>query len=155
MSVSHQSRTRTRIFARVLSPFFAVIATIVALRAPNMATLLAQFTATEVWPWVTGAFILMGGIAIVAFHQRWRSPAAVIVSVLGWLLVARGVVLLAFPAAFASLANRMIGAVGAWQATYIIMALIGLYLSYVGWMPTSLTKLGNAQHTTRGLPRAA
>ena len=153
MSVSHQPQTRTRMFARVLGPFFAVIATIVALRAPDMATLLAQFTATEVWPWVTGAFILMGGIA--TFHQYWRSPAAVIVSVLGWLLVARGVVLLAFPAAFASLANRMIGAVGAWQAAYIIMALIGLYLSYVGWMPTSLTKLGNAQHTTRGLPRAA
>ena len=155
MGVSHQSQTRTRMFARVLGPFFAVIATIVALRAPDMATLLAQFTASEVWPWVTGAFILMGGIAIVAFHQYWRSPAAVIVSVLGWLLVARGVVLLAFPAAFASLADRMIGAVGAWQAAYIIMALIGLYLSYVGWMPASLNKLGNVYRTTKDRPHAA
>ena len=67
----------------------------------------------------------------------------------------RGVFPLAFLAAFASLANRMIGAVGAWQASYIIMALIGLYLTYVGWMPTSLTKLGNVDHTTRDLPHAA
>jgi hypothetical protein len=65
------------------------------------------------------------------------------------------VFLLAFPEAFASLANRMIGAVGAWQATYIIMALIGLYLTYVGWTPASLRKHGNAYHTTRGHPRAA
>lgn len=155
MSVSQQSQSRTRMFARVLGPFFAVIAITVAVRAPDMATLLAQFTASKVWPWVMGAFILMGGIAIIAFHQYWRSPAAVIVSVLGWLLVARGVFLLAFPEAFASLANRMIGAVGAWQAAYIIMGLIGLYLTYVGWAPASLKRLGNVHHTTRDLPRAA
>lgn len=155
MSTSHESQNRTRMFARVLGPFFVVIATIVVLRAPDMATLLAQFTATEVWAWVTGAFILMGGIAIVAFHQYWRSPAAVIVSVLGWLLVVRGVVLLAFPAAFASLANRMIGAVVAWQAAYIVMALIGLYLSYVGWMPASHNKLDNVYRTIEDRPHAA
>jgi hypothetical protein len=90
MSISQQSQPRTRMFARVLGPFIVVIATIVAVRAPHMATLLAQFTATEVWPWVVGAFILMGGIAIVAFHQYWRSPAAVIASVFGWLLIVRG-----------------------------------------------------------------
>jgi hypothetical protein len=61
----------------------------------------------------------------------------------------------AFPAAFASLANHMIGAVGAWQTTHIVTALIGLYLTYVGWMPPSFKKLGNVHHTTRDLPRAA
>ncbi len=155
MSDSQQSQSRTRMFARVLGPFFAVIAITVAVRAPHITTLLAQFTASEVWPWVVGAFILMGGIAIVAFHQYWRSPAAVIVSVLGWLLVARGVFLLAFPEAFASVANRMIGAAGAWQAAYIIMALIGLYLTYVGWAPASVKKLGDTAHTTGDLPHAA
>ena len=81
--------------------------------------LLSEFTASDVWPWVTGAFILMGGIAIVAFHQLWRGAAAIIVSVLGWLLVVRGIILIAFPDIFASLADRMIGAVGAWKAVYV------------------------------------
>jgi hypothetical protein len=75
-------------FARVLGPFFTIVAIIVALRAPDMRQLLSEFTASDVWPWVTGAYILMGGIAIVAFHQLWRGTAAIIVSVLGWLLVA-------------------------------------------------------------------
>jgi hypothetical protein len=122
-------------FARVLGPFFTIVAIVVALRAPDMRQLLAEFTASDVWPWVTGAFTLMGGIAVVAFHQLWRDPAAVIISVMGWLLVVRGTVLLAFPDAFASLANRMIGAVGVWSAVYVVMALIGLYLTYVGWKP--------------------
>src|SRR4029077_12153238 len=95
MSVRVQHRTR--MFARVLGPFFAIVTVVVALRAPDMRQLLSEFTASDVWPWVTGAFILMGGIAIVAFHQLWRGPAAIIISVIGWVLVARGVFLLAFP----------------------------------------------------------
>jgi hypothetical protein len=153
MSVRVQHRTR--IFARVLGPFFAIVAVVVALRAPDMRQLLSEFTASDVWPWVTGAFILMGGIAIVAFHQLWRGPAAIIISVIGWVLVARGVFLLAFPDAFASLANRMIGTVGVWSTIYVVMALIGLYLTYVGWKPVRDDLQNNGLHSGINLPRAA
>jgi hypothetical protein len=142
-------------FARVIGPFLAAIAIVAAVRAPDMATLLAQFTAGAVWPWVTGAFILLGGISIVAFHQYWRGPAEVIISALGWLLVVRGVVLLAFPSAFAAMANRMIG----WSATlmtmYVVLALIGLYLTFVGWLPAKSEKIGRAAQASTDLPRAA
>ncbi|AFM16279.1 hypothetical protein Mycch_1479 [Mycolicibacterium chubuense NBB4] len=154
MTVLQQSQTRTRMFSRVLGPFLVIVALAVALRTGHMNTLLTQFTATEVWPWVTGAFILVGGIAIVAFHQYWRSPAAVIVSVLGWVLVARGVLLLAFPDVFTSLANRMIGATVVWQVSWIVMGVIGLYLTYVGWRPVSATEI-DVHHVSKDLPHAA
>lgn len=155
MSVWQQARPRTRMFARVLGPFVAAVAIIVAVRAPDMATLLAQFTASAVWPWVTGSFILLGGISIVAFHQYWRGAAEVIVSVLGWLLVVRGVALLAFPSAFASMADRMIGWSGTLMAVYIVMAVIGFYLTFVGWMPAKSEKAGPAKHDPADFPRAA
>jgi hypothetical protein len=142
-------------FARVMGPFLVIVATIVAARAPHMSTLLAQFTANEVWPWVTGAFILLGGIAIVAFHQYWRSPAAVIVSLLGWLLVVRGVFLLAFPDVFASLANRIVGAPDAWQVAFVVMAVIGVYLTIVGWKPASVNQQDGLHQSTTDLPHAA
>jgi hypothetical protein len=94
-------------------------------------------------------------VAIVAFHQYWRGAAAIIVSVLGWLLVIRGVLLLAFPDVFASVADRMIGAVGASKAAYVVMALIGLYLTYVGWRPFRSPEQGNELHVGVGVPRAA
>ena len=146
---------RTRMFARVLGPFFAIIAIVVTFRAPDMRQLLDQFTASEVWPWVTGVFILMGGIAIVAFHQYWRGAPAIIVSVLGWLLVVRGILLIAFPDVFASLADRMIGAVGVWKVVYVVMALIGLYLTYVGWRPDRNRKQDDESHIGIDFPRAA
>ena len=133
MEISHLRQRRTRMFARVLGPFFTIVAIIVAVRAPDMRALLAEFTSSSVWPWVTGAFILMGGITIIAFHQFWRDPAGIIVSVMGWLLAARGVFLMAFPDTFASLANRMIDATAVWRTAFVVFALIGLYLTYVGW----------------------
>ena len=155
MDATHNHQVRTRMFARVLGPFFAIVAVTVALRAPDMRALLTEFTASQVWPWVTGAFILAGGIAIVAFHQFWRGAAAVIVSILGWLLVVRGVLLLAFPDAFASLANRMIGATGAMTIAYIVMAAVGIYLTYVGWRPNRDDRHGAARHVNIDSPHAA
>ena len=104
-------------------------------RAADMKQVLSEFTASDVWPYVTGVFVLASGIAIVAFHQFWRGAAAIIVSVLGWLLVVRGILLVGFPGVFASLADRMIGATAAWVTAFVVMILIGLYLTYVGWKP--------------------
>lgn len=131
---------RTRMFARVLGPFFTIVAIVVAVRLPDMRQLLSDFTSSDVWPWVVGAFILLGGIALVAFHQIWHGLPGIIVSVIGWLLVARGILLMAFPDTFAAVANRVIGAVGVWQAVYAVFAVIGLYLSYVGWKPQRETQ---------------
>lgn len=155
MSFSYPAKERTRMFARVLGPFFAIVAIVVAARASDMGQLLSEYTASDVWPWVTGAYILMGGIAIVAFHQFWRGAAAIIVSVLGWALVVRGTFLMAFPDTFASLADRMIGATGIWQGAYVVMALIGLYLSYVGWLPVQKNPQSSDVHNGIDYPHAA
>ena len=155
MNVTSQSQARTRMFARVLGPFFTIVAIVIAARTPDMRRLLLEFTTSSVWPWVTGAFILMGGIAIIAFHQIWRGPAAIIVSALGWLLLARGIFLLAFPDVFASVADRVIGAVGVWQTVYAVMVLVGLYLTYVGWRPTPKGLQGNEARVDIDSPHAA
>lgn len=158
MSTSSQAQLRTRSFARVIGPVLTAMAVIAAARSSAMATLLAQFTASQVWSWVVGAFVLIGGVAIVAFHQYWRNPAAVIISVLGWLLVVRGVLLMAFPAVFAAVADRMITVVPAWQAIYVVMVVLGLYLTYVGWKPHTpmhAKRTDQAPPSAGAMPRAA
>lgn len=146
---------RTRTVARILGPYLTIVAVVVLFRTPDMRILLTEFTETAVWPWVMGAFILLGGIAIVATHQTWRGPAAVIVSVLGWLLVARGVLLLAFPETFAELANRTIDAGGVWRSVVVVLGLIGLYLTYVSWRPPSRAHDVAHEHRSTDTPRVA
>jgi hypothetical protein len=130
-------QTRTRMFSRVLGPFLVVADVTAIARASDMQNLLSQFEANSLWTWVTGAFILLFGLIVVAGHQYWRGPAAIIVSALGWLITLRGLLLFAFPQAFVAAANGMIGAQGWWVAACVVFALVGLYLSYVGWAPVA------------------
>lgn len=145
---------RTRMFARVLGPFFTIVMVAAMARAADMKQVLSEFTASDVWPYVTGVFVLASGIAIVAFHQIWRGAAAIIISVLGWLMVVRGILLMAFPGVFASLADRMIGVTAAWIAAFVVMILVGLYLTYVGWKPVPHTP-SDQLHIDIEFPRAA
>lgn len=155
MSSSHQPQTRTRMFARVLGPFLVIACATAGARASELSQLMKDFAANGLWSWVAGSFVLIGGLVTIALHSYWRGPAAIVVSTLGWLVVLRGLLLLAFPSAFVSMAQSMIGMGGLWRAVCIAFAALGLYLTYVGWMPTSDRSAPRAAGATSDLQRAA
>ncbi|HUO39615.1 MAG TPA: hypothetical protein VMU34_18030 [Mycobacterium sp.] len=105
--------------------------------ASDMRAIVDAFAANSLWPWVLGAFNLLGGLIIIALHQYWRSAAAIIVSVLGWLLALRGLFILAFPHTSVSIAKNTIGAATLSWTGFVVLALVGLYLTYVGWIPAA------------------
>jgi hypothetical protein len=77
----------------------------------------------------------MGGSVIIAFHQYWRSAAAILVSLLGWFLVIRGLLILAVPDIYDSAGKTLEqNDIPVVRAIFIALALIGLYLTYVGWI---------------------
>ncbi len=155
MNGSPQSQTATRFFSRVLGPFLVIVDVTAVARASDMQSLLSQFEANSMWTFVTGAFILLLGLTIVAAHQNWRGAAAIIVSGVGWLIVLRGVLLVAFPRFFAALANDVIGAQAWWITLCAVFALVGLYLTYVGWVPAPKRPTSQAAAANPDLPRAA
>ncbi|MGP4058317.1 hypothetical protein ACTWP6_26425 [Mycobacterium sp. 4D054] len=135
MNTSQQVHDRTRMFARVLGPFLVIVDLAAVLRASDMQTLLSDFSANSAWLWMSGAFTLVAGLVVVALHQHWHGAAAIVVSALGWLIVVRALFLLFFPDTFMSLADTMIGARAWWIAACGVAALVGVYLTYVGWAP--------------------
>jgi hypothetical protein len=141
MSPLEQSQIRTRMFARVLGPFFATVPTTVAIRGSYMQTLFTEFKANPMWPWLFGAILFMFGLVIIAFHQYWRSPEAIIVSLVGWFLAIRGVLLLTVPQAYSAAGNAIYssGAIAAVRVLAICLGLAGLYLTYIGWKPAPRT----------------
>jgi hypothetical protein len=149
MTTSEQSQIRTRMFARALGPYFAIVPTTVAIRGSYMQTLFTEFKANPIWPWLFGAILLMFGLVIIAFHQYWRSPAAIIVSVVGWFLAIRRVILLTVPQAYDAAGNAIYssGAIAAVRVLAICLGLAGLYLTYVGWKPEPRTPKAMASAT--------
>jgi len=138
-TVDHAQRTRS--FARVLGPFVAVVPAIVAVRAGNLGNQLSSFARDPMWPWVLGALLFFCGLFVVAFHQYWRSIAAVIISLFGWFLLLRGFTLLAAPQLIIKGAETATAtsssALGVARVGFGLLTVCGLYLTYVGWLKKS------------------
>ncbi len=150
-----EQQARTRAFARVLGPFFIILAATTVARVSAMRRLLSDFEANAAWPWVTGAFLLLISLVIIALHQYWRGTAAITVSAVGWLLALRAVLLVAFPNTFLAVADAAIGMVALWVSVDILFGLVGVYLAYVGWRPAPSQPAPQAETSTPELPRAA
>ncbi|MGD9619309.1 MAG: hypothetical protein AB7G47_01930 [Mycolicibacterium sp.] len=139
MSAPSDSAIRTRMFARAFGPFFAFVPALIVIRAGSeMPVLFHEFVTTPIWQWVLGAVLFLWGSVIIAFHQYWRTPAAVLVSLLGWFLAIRGFLVLGFPNIYNSVGASVEHAgVLAIRIIFGLLVLIGLYLTYVGWIAKS------------------
>jgi len=155
MSPSQQTEAVTRRFACVVGPFLVVVTATAVARASDMRTLLTEFRANSVGPWVTGAFVLLSGLVVVALHRHWRGTPAIIVSLLGWLTTLKGLLLMAFPQTYLSFAGSAVDASTWRRASFIAMALVGLYLTVFGWAPAPSQSTGQPATPAHDVPRAA
>jgi hypothetical protein len=128
-------------FARVLGPHFLFVPAMIATRWSYMQTLFAEFGTNPMWPWLYGAILLISGLIIIAFHQYWRGAAEIFVSLFGWFLAVRGVLLMAVPQTYESAGNAVDGPVVSVvvRVFFVGTALVGLYLTYVGWRAEATT----------------
>jgi uncharacterized membrane protein len=133
MPVTQQARARTRAFARVLGPWLVLVPGIIALRAPAMDTLASDFFKSDLFVWFAGALLVFGGLLIIAFHQHWSSMAGVIISLFGWILLVRGVTLMAAPDLYERAAVAL-DSVAFVRLIFGVLIAAGLYLTYVGWL---------------------
>lgn len=159
MESSTQLQNRTRMFARVMGPYMVIIAAVVALRPDDMRAMLSKFEADPVLSFVTGVFTLLFGLVIIALHPYWRGGAAIIVSVVGWLLAAQGLLLVAGSHAYFAVASSAVDTMG-WAhagaaAEVLIVLFLGLYLAVIGWVPARTGPVSQPVSSTPDVTRAA
>jgi uncharacterized protein YjeT (DUF2065 family) len=130
---TQESRAPTRAFARVIGPWLVIVPGVIVLRASEMGALASEFFKSELFAWFAGALLLFGGLLIIAFHQVWSNVAAVLISLFGWILALRGLVLMAAPELYERAAMSM-DATPLVRLLFGVLVAIGLYLTYVGWL---------------------
>jgi hypothetical protein len=106
---------------------------IIALRAPAMGALASDFFKSDLFVWFAGGLLVFGNLLIIAFHQYRSSVAAVMISLFGWILAPRGMVLMAASDLYERAAISM-GAISLVRLIFGVLVAIGLYLTYVGWL---------------------
>ncbi|MGH3725183.1 MAG: hypothetical protein ACRDUS_13805 [Mycobacterium sp.] len=139
VSTATDPAQRTHAFARVIGPFVATVTTTIAVRAGDLSFLGNSFFKDPMWSWLFGALLFFCGLMIIAFHQFWRGLAPAIISLFGWFLALRGFVLLAFPQVMQQGVDASVPAVGPVRVFFLFMAVVGLYLTYVGWIKKPAT----------------
>lgn len=136
MPATPEADARTRAFARVIGPYVALVTAVIIIRIPAMASgaFLNDIFASDIHVWILGTGLLLGGLIIVANHQLWHRPAAVMISLFGWFLALRGLLLLVAPGLVQRGVATSLPKVLPVQLGFGLLTLMGLYLSYVGWI---------------------
>jgi len=85
----------------------------------------------------SGFTLFLLGLLVINFHTIWTPDWKGLVTFLGWLLTAGGLVRLVFPERFLELSQKLMKNKTWLQIVIGIAALVGFYLTYMGFYPPS------------------
>jgi hypothetical protein len=131
---------RTAWLSRLIGLFALVTGFSMLVRGADFADTMNLMIADRPLLFLIGVIALSAGLAIVLAHNIWSgSVAAVIVTVVGWLSIVRGVFILSLPG---DTARRVLHGLnlGAVAHIYTVIFLIcGIYLTYAGFRARTST----------------
>jgi len=123
----------TRFCARVIGPYYIVMAITLLTRQHTFELLLPPFMQNAPLVLTAGAFTLIAGLVLFTGHHHWSSPAAIAISLTGILAALKGASLMAAPEFGAQLTAITIRAPLLLQGAAVLLLLFGAWLSFVGW----------------------
>jgi hypothetical protein len=129
--------TTSRYIARLMGPVLLIIGIGMIMgmltEGEGYSSLLKEFIGSRALIFVTGGLALLAGLAVVNAHNLWVPDWRVIVTILGWLLIVRGISNLVFPAVVQTLGDRMIASHAGVLAGAAFTIVIGAILSVMGY----------------------
>jgi hypothetical protein len=120
------------LLARLIGPLYLVVGVGLLLNQSYYRDMLRNLPAGGMLYYLSGAIALTFGVAVLLFHNLWVADWRVILTILGWLGVAKGILLLVFPRAairFTAWTARS----SLLLASAIFALLLGNWFCYVGY----------------------
>lgn len=112
-----------------------VAVALAALVAPaRMAAAIAEFGRSPGLILLSAIVAVILGVAMVSFHSRWSDFPAILVSLLGWAVLVKGIVLLAAPDALLKLGgdvSRSHAIVRVWGVVALILGVAYLLIGFL------------------------
>ncbi len=98
----------------------------------SYATMIEELRDNTAFGFLTGAFAFALGAAMVAVHNLWTGPLAIVVSLVGWAALIEGVLILAIRRRFLDLV-KVVPLTGAAEVPFgIAIIVLGVVLLYAG-----------------------
>lgn len=120
--------------AQLIGPVLIVIGLGLLLKKTEFREMATDFLSSRALIFVSGLLTLVTGLAIVLTHNVWEFNWPVIITILGWLSVFGGVFRILFPDSVQSVGTSMLDKPAMMTVSGAIQIVLGLWLSYVGYM---------------------
>lgn len=124
----------TLVAARILGPVFVLAGIIMITRPSRVLTSMGGFLLNDSLMTLAGFVTVILGLGIVTFHRRWDTVTAIFVLVIGWLMVARGAIMLVAPDLIHISANYVASQPKLIPIAGLAASLLGVWLTYTGFI---------------------
>jgi hypothetical protein len=119
--------------ARLAGPVLAWIGLAILLRPAAFRLVLQSFMASPAILYLTGFLALIGSMALILVHNLWVADWRLLITVLGWVGLVKGAVIILQPQSILSLGRVFAARRNAVLVTAAANFVIGLILSYFGY----------------------
>ncbi len=125
--------TLTAFLAQLLGLYIALMGVIMIVKRRTMMGLMAAFVDHRPFTYVLASLRVLIGLAIVLAHNRWTGVLSAVVTLIGWITLLRGIVLMLLPYETERKALTYFQRSGPYYAAATIAIVLGLWLAYAGF----------------------
>lgn len=121
-------------YAKVIGPIMALMGLSLALNRAAFTGMAKEFMKSPALIFLAGFITLLLGLIVVAFHNVWVADWPVIITVLGWVMVASGIVRMNFADRLKKTGEKMLKNDALMIGAALLYIAIGAALTYFGWL---------------------
>ena len=126
---------QTSIFlAKLMGPILALAGLAMLINRKGLDALAEEFLRSRALFFLLGLIDFAVGLAIVLTHNVWVADWRIIITLLGWLLLARGVVRTLAPDQIKPLGTKLLKNQNVMASSVAVVLVLGLVLSFFGYV---------------------
>jgi hypothetical protein len=122
--------TTSKMIAGLMGPTMVAMAGAILLNLGSLGPLTQELSREPMLILVSGVLLFVAGLAIVRAHNHWAADWPTVVTVLGWLAIAGGLVRMLFPIQLATIVPGVGERADIIGPALVVFLLLGLFLSY-------------------------
>lgn len=122
------------VLAKIMGPMMLIIGVSLLLNGDTFRAMAKDFMKSPALIYLAGFITLLLGLLVVAFHNEWVADWPVIITVLGWVMIAAGIARMNFPDRLKKIGNRMISSKELMTGAAVLYIALGTVLTYFGWL---------------------
>lgn len=121
------------VLARIMGPTFVVAALHLFLYRKHVQKVMDELMSSEAGMFYGAYAALVMGLIVVTFHNMWEGDYQILITLIGWIAVIKGVLLMLWPRAAKNVIVYFQKSDGMIALGGLISLVIGGYLSYAGY----------------------